>query len=538
MLDDAIAAFLDSVGEREFDEPLMALIRARGYSDVHLTHGQREFGKDVVAKLNGEQWVWQSKAGDVTQAEWRKIEGQLDELRLTNLGHGSFDTSLPRRAVLATTGRLTGNAPDLYRDYNDRARQRGDIELELWDKDTLLGDLSGNHDAILRGSADGQLIAALGTIEEQRTTMRTLETFSQRWMAWEPSRLAGLGLIEASILCERLRRAERLDLGCHLALCLLRSTRAAVDGDRTVATDAAARLFENYSRLLWKECDHRLLRERGLVGFSGMSAWVSYPARCTRIAELVGLLALRLRDARDPEWLEIADWLVAFVAAQPGAARPIGDEYAVSLIPAALVIALRDRDAAARFLTDATIWLCDTYEKGRLGLADVDAEAGEVVDRLLGYPFEHVELEKRRDSRVAAVLLDLCATLGLDELYADVYNDFASVRVYPSMLRVAAGPSLWSRTGIDNRLAPGVSYSAVLESGTPAAPHHASPPGAELCASGDAWDLLATSSALRDRHFVAALTAIQELEGQEPSKSHEQRDTDEDVADSAANPRE
>ncbi len=45
MLDDAVAAFLDAVGERDFDEPLMALLRAEGYTDVRLVHGETEFGR-------------------------------------------------------------------------------------------------------------------------------------------------------------------------------------------------------------------------------------------------------------------------------------------------------------------------------------------------------------------------------------------------------------------------------------------------------------------------------------------------------------
>jgi len=71
LLDDAVAAYLDSVSERAFDEPLVALLRVLGYSNVHLVHGQREFGKDVIGQLAGEQWAFQSKAGDIGQAAGR-----------------------------------------------------------------------------------------------------------------------------------------------------------------------------------------------------------------------------------------------------------------------------------------------------------------------------------------------------------------------------------------------------------------------------------------------------------------------------------
>ena len=50
MLDAAVANFVDSLTEREFDAPFMALLRAEQYFDVHRTHGSFEFGKDFIAK--------------------------------------------------------------------------------------------------------------------------------------------------------------------------------------------------------------------------------------------------------------------------------------------------------------------------------------------------------------------------------------------------------------------------------------------------------------------------------------------------------
>ena len=50
MLDNAVAGFLDEVTEREFDEPLLALLRENGFVDIHYLHGSYEFGKDVIAK--------------------------------------------------------------------------------------------------------------------------------------------------------------------------------------------------------------------------------------------------------------------------------------------------------------------------------------------------------------------------------------------------------------------------------------------------------------------------------------------------------
>jgi hypothetical protein len=50
VLRDVVAGFLDTVTEREFDGPLIALLAARGFTDVHFLHGAFEFGKDFIAK--------------------------------------------------------------------------------------------------------------------------------------------------------------------------------------------------------------------------------------------------------------------------------------------------------------------------------------------------------------------------------------------------------------------------------------------------------------------------------------------------------
>jgi hypothetical protein len=73
-----------------------------------------------------------------------------------------------------------------------------------------------------------------------------------------------------------------------------RSRCSRVDGDRLLGGD------------LDREC--------------GPSAWVNYHVRCTRVAEIVGLLALHARREDKARAAEIADWLVRFAQAQPGAA--------------------------------------------------------------------------------------------------------------------------------------------------------------------------------------------------------------------------
>lgn len=509
MLDDAVDAFLDTVGERAFDEPFMAMLRAEGFTDVRLVHGQVEFGKDVIAKRDGEQWVFQSKAGDLNLTEFRPVRDQLYDLRMSDLSAPGFDKELPRRAVLVQTGRMTGQAPVAAQEYEQQCVDRSETPIEFWNKDTLVARLSGNPDAVLRGSMDGQLFGLLGAIDDHSADMDTIETFSRRWTSWEPPRVAGLGVIEAALVCERLKATDRLDLACQVALCAVRGAWAAgaAEPDETtvVAADSAGRLFETYARQLWAECDDRLLRELGLAGYSGFASWATYQVRCVRLAEIAALLALRVRDDDPDQEREIADWLVRFAEAQPGISRPIGDRYAVSAIPVVALLVDGHAPAAEGLLRRLTVWVCDRHESGELGLAAVDAPPFEEVSRVLGGPFEHIGLQPRRQSQIAGVLLDLAATLDLRDVYADMRNDTLAVQLYPAVLLVGDGPDQLLITGRDNRWDFNPDFAEVIDGSSPVAPH-LEDDGPDLIVPEDRWwDLLAVSAALRDRHFSGAI---------------------------------
>src|SRR6185436_8229171 len=113
------------------------------------------------------------------------MAGQLDELRTSNIAHPDFDLSLPRRAVLVTTGRLKGNGIISMREYNERAVERDEPVLEHWDRDILVGKLAGDPSAVMRGSLDGQLLGLGGAIDAGEVTMDAIDVFSRRWESWE-----------------------------------------------------------------------------------------------------------------------------------------------------------------------------------------------------------------------------------------------------------------------------------------------------------------------------------------------------------------
>jgi hypothetical protein len=73
MLAAAFENWIRTLRERDFDDTFLELLRAAGFYDLHFTHGQYEFGKDVIAKLRGAppvQYAFQSKAGDIGGSDW------------------------------------------------------------------------------------------------------------------------------------------------------------------------------------------------------------------------------------------------------------------------------------------------------------------------------------------------------------------------------------------------------------------------------------------------------------------------------------
>src|SRR6185295_9813982 len=143
MLRNVLEDYLSSIKERDFDFPLSSLLQGMGFYDIHFTHGGVEFGKDFIAKRVEDdveyQYAIQSKRGDINQALWRnEIRGQFEEAIVSDLSHPQFNTSAPRKAVLVTTGRLSGNARLACQEFKAKLEAENRIhEIFFWEKEQL-----------------------------------------------------------------------------------------------------------------------------------------------------------------------------------------------------------------------------------------------------------------------------------------------------------------------------------------------------------------------------------------------------------------
>ena len=129
--------------EREFDAPLLALLRLHRFSDIAFIHGVFEFGKDFVAKVDAEgqktQYLFQSKLGDIGKSDWvKEVQPQCETCRYTQIAYPSFDPDLPRVIVVVCTGRLRGQAGVLVQQYKEHVERDGSLRFEVWDEEKLV----------------------------------------------------------------------------------------------------------------------------------------------------------------------------------------------------------------------------------------------------------------------------------------------------------------------------------------------------------------------------------------------------------------
>jgi hypothetical protein len=528
MITDVIGSYLDTLEEREFDTPFIALLRGLSFTDIHFLHGSFEFGKDFIAKGNHEgklcQFAFQTKAGDLNLSDWNACRGQIDLLRTNSLAHPAFDRQLPRKAVFVTTGRLVGGAPLEAQEYSKHLQELGELDFTTWDRETLVDKIANNPEVGLAGVSNGALLSLLGAIDQDRVLESELEVFSRRWCS-------GIGLplckaaLEAAVVANRLRRRERLDLACYVALSLIRASWAVNHGSEPPDTiglliaNTGRALFRRYALDLLTRCGDDALDPLKLIHAHELpTAYVTYPVRCLRLVELLALLALLEREEGGLGPHKARDFLVAFLRTNPGASHPISNRWAVSLIPLLLALdgigANEDVDALVKSVIR---WVSDHYDSNGLGLAGPYSNPDVEVQYLLGSPFEHIALQRRSDSYIATALLDLTAIMRMKDLYELARNDFMAVGATLPVIEVRDTREQYLIGGDDLTFNPNMEYSETWapQDGWKVAPHHHRAPAAYYLESiGRPWDHMAVSAVLRDRHFLPACLTFAAMKSQ------------------------
>jgi hypothetical protein len=527
VLDSVVGAYLDSLDEREFDGPFMVVLRHRGFYDIHLLHGPYEFGKDWIAKheeADGlHQYAFQTKAGDLNATDWATIRPQIDELRTSDLGHPSFGRTLPRRAVLVVTGRLRGKANLLVQEYVARCLERGEPVVEVWDHEDLVLEILGHGDAASLIVPSADLMALQAAIEDDGITLADLETYTRRWAeAGTSPRALWSVLVEASLVAHGLHMRKRGHLSSAVTLAVFRALECAGLREASPSlvesgTAMAERLFEAYSTMVLADVSPMLEVTDGLFSLHAQSssAPVSHTVRCCTVAEVLGISGLYWLLHGDAEKAKaMADQVQTLIQRYPAVAHPISDRYAFTVeVVGCLLLSLGECETAVGYLAQVVKWVCDAYEK-RGGLAGPHANERQEVDQLLGYALEHVQIDDRRSSYIATVVLDLLAISGEKQLYEDARNDFMAVGVLCSQNLPDGEDRAFNGQGEGTLFQPNITYEDSLPTapGWAVAPHHRHVPASQPTH----WGALAVGALVRDRHWVHLLRDVIRYNGGEP----------------------
>jgi hypothetical protein len=515
LLSDVVANFLRTLSEAEFFEAFGAILRANGFYDIHLLHGPVEHGKDFIAKrIEGGvtiQYAIQTKVGDVNTTGWREARNQIETIRTSTLSHPADDYSLSRQAVLAMTGRLVGQAPTESQNYKTNY-DSATFAFEVWQLNDLLTMMTDAPEAGLAGEPDAPLLGAVAAIYEGTFTEENLEALSRGWCnpVGETNGIWRAALA-ALVLSHRLAIHGRHDMAALVGVHLVRAAWArCADKDPAPpevigVAEAGRGLLLFHARVLLDAAQALPEEpERFVMSTASFADFVVYPVRCLRLLELIGLAGLATDDHDLRR--EAAEFLAEYVRLHPGASHPISDHWAVCIPPAALLIHEVDPDLVGSWLQQLGIWLADHYEKDQAGLAQPWTPPEEEVLQLLLMGVPVARVERRPDSFLAAILLDLAAILELTETYEWLVNEIVAVQIFPSVVEANEGTGFYQDNFGDVFIEPWVQYDETFATNAgwqSSDPHRCQVP-AHLQRVGRTWDLMALSSVLRDRWFPLA----------------------------------
>lgn len=393
-LADAVAAYVERLTEREFDAPFIALLHQLGYTEVHLTHGPYEFGKDFIARRNEDghehQWCFQTKAGHINSKQLRTdVQPQINLMRAGSVVHPAFSKDLPRRIVVVTTGRLVGGAGVEFQQVEDYHRGRGEVGAELWDIDTLVPDLTSTLVTSNELDTQGRLLEMVGRLQGMRGSRADIAALGSRWLApGDGDKGNWRDVLTACLLANTAAQSAREDLAQQAIWQLVRAYyRATARGQKPdpAILYVAHLAFDTAATDFWERIRGAADPLKVTLQATGAAAsFLTHPIKVARLCETLAMLALTRINAGDHDAAaELLDYIEGLTLSTPALSHLVGEEWTFSVL--VTVVAL----AAGGFVETATavvrqtmVWLLDLVEDGVL-LPPVGASPAVVVDRML-----------------------------------------------------------------------------------------------------------------------------------------------------------
>ena len=476
MLANVVAAYLDTMSEREFDAPFMALLRAIGYYDIHSLHGSFEFGKDFIAKKQASdgphQYVFQSKAGDINQTDWRQTRLQLDSAYRGPLAHPNLDPNAPRHCCLVFTGDFVGGAAPEAQAYEAEVQRNG-AAFEVWTKTRLVELITGigpTAAELIDLTRIGKFLQLLGGIHENTTSHAELFAYYETQLRTPPKSECALWstIMEWGIIAHQFQIQNR-DYEAYICTCYvsnfcwfhiyLQDEQHFPPTILESAAQACGVMTNSYGRMAVAKLHESLSEDPTWTSQWHPADTVALPSRCHQALELLSFEGIKcILDGNNSG----ADRLHALVANLldncPAAYHPISEHFAASIwTTGAFLLFSHDNERCRRLIHDTAVWLVDRHMDG-FGLACPWEGERRDVDQLLGVPFNFVELRHQHDSYIATALLELASLGGFVELYNDTLNDILLAQIRLPFLQIVDSPGQFLPSAPDAMMFANVEY--------------------------------------------------------------------------------
>lgn len=523
MVQSVYSQYLDNLArELDFFPTFYALLLEMGFHDVHCTHGTLELGRDFIAKLsrNGvnEQWSFQLKRGDISVSTWRKdIQSQLLTCAYAPLSHPNYDDSLISRTALVITGSMNEYALNEMSQFQTRLKGlMPSCELQLWQRSNLVEEMIKTRYLVAEktksSGVHSNFLQLYGRIISGDVLLEDLEMHSRKWCNGEDG-LDSAGN-ETAVLSQQAETSLGLYEAFYIEIAFLRSLCVRAFRPNETSRPNLDSLIQLQLDRLLTFCQSALgsintIRSQGNDVFSTISRLPAqilvYPVVCMRYAEMMSFGAIL---SADPEaQSNFASGLSWLITSDEGSCHPVSDRYAISVILTTLVLfSSGHTELARKFVNNVIVFLCDRYSDG-YGLSTVDESTQDEVERLLGYPFEHLDLKPEYGSLLVTGLLDILAYFGEGQLYLNVLNDAQACEIVPQYWQCGDTESQFFLESDEVYHYASVEFSEEIASsfGTGYATHIAREPSSWILGHQFRYRIhAALSILLRDRYFPTA----------------------------------
>jgi hypothetical protein len=439
MLISIIENYLTSIKEVQFFQPFINLLDVLGYNDIHLLHGPTEFGKDIIAKKEGEQFAFVIKVGDINQGKYaNEVKGQISEAQTNSLAHPNF-IHPPSKIIFVTTGKITSQVNLALQNYNNYSLKNNLSTVVVWTKDFLVKEFSQSGiESFFNLHSNPQFIIDFydthtKIIKDEIFQSFDIERLSKKWMKFEFS--INLNRLQvffeafyfSKLLLEKKRNYEALMFVSALVRVL--SIKGLLKENEEILKSFITDIVKSTIYTLGQSKVSESLNK--IQGFFDI---IYYPERCLELSEMLSIGILLEENS-------IKESFVTCIK-EKGCYKPISDNYASSVFFISLaMIKLNLSEEIKNYVINCTVWLCDRYQE--LGIAPVGSGKELEYSQLLSEHLSGYENYLNGYSFISTILLDICVFLKDLCLFQQIANEFKAVEITPIYYHIMNGNDIW-----------------------------------------------------------------------------------------------